>query len=200
MSMGEGSTAAAESAMPSLYDFPDVYEAVLIAPAEQTDAEVGSIAALMAAHGAPRGRVLELACGPCPHGIRLARLGHAVLGIDLSPAMLAFAARRAAAEGLPLETERADIIDFRLGTEPFDCAIFMAETFPLLTEYEQLVRHFASVARHVRPGGLYIIDVDAHRHGVCTEYAVWGERTVPLRRWLRGGVARGLPRRLGAGH
>jgi hypothetical protein len=42
------------------------------------------------------------------------------------------------------------------------------------------VSHFNSVRRHLRRGGLYIIDIDAHRHGVGTQYGVWGEKTVPI--------------------
>ncbi|MHB0874471.1 MAG: class I SAM-dependent methyltransferase [Anaerolineae bacterium] len=170
----------ADNSMPSIYDFPDVSEAVVRAPQEQIEAEVASIVGLLARRGIHGGRVLELACGTCPHGMLLAQQGFEVVGIDLSRPALAVAAERAAATGLPVETRLADIVDFDLGGEPFDCAIFMAETFPLIAQYDDLVRHFASVRKHLRPGGIYVVDVDAHRHGVRAEYAVWGENTIPL--------------------
>jgi hypothetical protein len=62
----------------------------------------------------------------------------------------------------------------------FDCAIFTFETFPLITEYDDIVSHFRSVRRHLKKGGIYIIDVDAHRHGINTSYSVWGQKTVTL--------------------
>mgnify|MGYP005851371477 CR=1 FL=1 len=167
-------------AKPSIYDHPEVYEAVVRAPMEQIESEVASIIRLLAQRGIYKGRVLELACGTCPHGILLARQGFSVHGVDLSPNILAVAAKRAEAGGVQIGLHQADIVDLHLDVGPFDCAIFMAETFPLITRYEDLISHFASVRRHLRPGGLYVVDVDAHRHGVGTRYQVWGEKRVAL--------------------
>jgi SAM-dependent methyltransferase len=168
------------TAVHSIYEFPDVSEMIVGAPPEQIEAEVASIVELLARRGIRDGRVLEIACGTCPHGRLLAEKGFAVVGIDLSDAALAVAAQRAAAAGLAVEPRHASFIDFDLGGEPFDCAIFMAETFPLITEYDDLARHFASVRRHLRPGGIYVVDVDVHCHGTRTEYEVWGRQSFAL--------------------
>ena len=54
-------------------------------------------------------RVLDLGCGPGLYASRLARLGHTCVGIDYSPASLAYARERAAAEGLACRYELRDI-------------------------------------------------------------------------------------------
>ena len=164
----------------SLYDFPDVYDVVMQRPASVVAAEVDSTLGLLARRGVTRGRILELACGACAHGILLAQHGFSITGVDRSPAMLAAAAQRAAVAGVAIELVQGDAIDFELNTDGFDAAIFMFETFQLITAYEDLVGHFRAVRRHMRPGGLYIIDFAACRHGVGMETAEWGRKTLPL--------------------
>jgi len=166
--------------MYSIYDFPEVYDVVLQRSPEIIAAEAASIERLLAEHGVTRGRVLELACGTCPHGILLAQHGFAVTGIDRSPAMLEAAARRAAAAGTVLQLVEGDIVDFALDVEPFDAALFMFETFPVITAYDDIVSHFRAVRRHMRPGGLYIIDLDPRKRGVGVSTEEWGRRTLPL--------------------
>ena len=83
-------------------------------------------------------------------------------------------------QAVDIELIKADVVDFSLDAEPFDCAIFMSETFPLITEYDELESHFRAVRRHVKVDGLYVIDIDSHERGIGTAYEVWGRRTVPL--------------------
>lgn len=166
--------------MKSIFDFPDVYDMVLRASSEQIETEVNSILKLLAEGGIDSGRILELACGTCAHGIRLAQLGFSVIGVDISKRMLEGAKLRAESAGVKIELHQANVIDFNLDTKPFDCAIFMAETFPLITEYSDIESHFRSVRRHLRKGGMYMIDIDAHKHGVGTGYEIWGEKTVQI--------------------
>lgn len=163
--------------MPSIFDFPDVYDAVLRAPLPQIQTEVRSVRKLLAERGITRGRVLELACGTCTHGILLAQSGFDVTGLDLSPSMVDTARSRAKAAGVHLEASPGDVTDFELGGEPFDGAIFMAETFPIITDYDHIASHFRCVRQSMRVGGAYIVDIDSHRHGVRDSYEVWGERT-----------------------
>jgi SAM-dependent methyltransferase len=165
---------------PSLYDFPDVYDVVMQRPPDVVEAEVRSIQGLLAARGVTRGSILELASGACAHGILLAQHGFSVTGVDRSPAMLAAAAQRAATADVAIDLVQSDVIDFSLSSDGFDGAIFMFETFQLITAYEDLLRHFRAVRRHMRSGGLYIIDFAACRHGVGTETAEWGRKTLAL--------------------
>jgi SAM-dependent methyltransferase len=164
----------------SLYDFAQISTLVLERPDEVLDAEVRSVLELCARQGKSRAKVLELACGTCAHGIPLVQAGCQVVGIDRSPAMLAEARRRAEAQNVCLDTVQGDVVDFDLEVADFDVAIFMFETFPLLTEYDDIASHFAAVRRHLKPGGIYIVDVDVSKRGVRLETGEWGHRTVSL--------------------
>ncbi len=164
----------------SIYDFTEVFEVVMHRPAEVLDAEVNAIEQLLARRHVHSGRILELACGACAHGIPLAQHGHEVTGIDRSAAMLATAAENAQQTGVALTLVQGDVINFTLPTADFDAAIFMFETFPVITEYTDLMSHFNAVRRHLKPGGLYIIDLDARRQGVGVNTGEWGRQTLPL--------------------
>ena len=167
--------------MQSIFDFPDVYDAVLRSPAEQIKTEGNSIRRLLADQGITKGSILELACGTCGHGILLAKGGFSVTGIDINPNMLEGAQCRMETAGVKIELIQGDVVDFNLGVVRFDCAIFMAETFPLITAYEDIKSHFQSVRRHLKKGGLYIIDMDKHYFAPPkSEIGIWGEKTVRL--------------------
>lgn len=62
-------------------------------------------------------RVLDLGCGPGLYTSRLARLGHTCVGIDFSPASIAYARERAAADRLARDYQQADLrhADFGAG-------------------------------------------------------------------------------------
>ena len=166
--------------MKSLYDFPQVYDVVLERPAHVVEAEVQSLLALFKKHRVNHGKILELACGACTHGIPLAQAGYQVVGLDRSRAMLLEAQCRADIAQVRISTTVGDVTDFDLGVCDLDAAIFMFETFPLITEYGDIVSHFDAVRRHMKQGGIYVIDVDAGRHGVRMEKGEWGRKTMPL--------------------
>ena len=167
--------------MPSIFDFPDVYDAVLRSPPEQIETEVNSIQKLLGEKGVSKGRALELACGTCAHGILLAKSGFSVTGIDINPNMLEGAQSRIETAGVETELIQGDVVNFNLDDAGFDCAIFMAETFPLITAYADIKSHFQSVRRHVKNGGLYIIDMDKHNFAPPkSDIGIWGGKTVPL--------------------
>jgi ubiquinone/menaquinone biosynthesis C-methylase UbiE len=165
--------------MKSLYDFPQLYDLVLERPGSVVETEVQSLVHLFAEHNIAGGKVLELACGACAHGILLAKAGFQVVGIDRSAAMLAEAQCRAKAEDVNICTVEGDVIDFDLAKADFDAAIFMYETFPLITEQRDIVSHFCAVHRHLKRGGVYVVDVDVPRPSARTT-GEWGRRTLSL--------------------
>jgi SAM-dependent methyltransferase len=69
-------------------------------------------------------RVLDLGCGPGLYASRLARLGHTCVGIDFSPASIAYAREEAAREGLACTYVHQDIrtADYGAG---FDLVMFI---------------------------------------------------------------------------
>ena len=73
--------------------------------------------------------------------------------------MLASGRAQSAGKG-SLRFYRRAIEKFRLPESPFDAAIFMCETFPIIVENADLLSHLKSVGRAMRRGGLYCVDID----------------------------------------
>ena len=115
--------------------------------------------------------VLDIACGTGPHLMRLAARGYRMSGLDLSPENVEFLRGRAAAKGLDVRLAVADMTGFRL-PRPVDAALCMQDSQGHLLTNEAIVGHLRSVARAVRPGGLYIFD-----RYMCSSW------TDPARRW-----------------
>jgi SAM-dependent methyltransferase len=105
----------------------------------------------------PVRRVLDLACGTGPHLVRLAERGYRLIGLDLSPRNIEYLGRRLAARGLQAELRVGDMTRFRL-REPVDAAICMQDSQGHLLTNEALLAHLRSVARALRPGGVYVFD------------------------------------------
>ncbi len=121
--------------------------------------------------GRPVKRVLDIACGTGPHLVRLAERGYRMSGLDLSPENIDFLRARAAAKGLDASLSVGDMTRFRL-PRPVDAAICMQDSQGHLLTNEAILAHLRSVARAVRPGGLYVFD-----RYMCSSW------TDPARRW-----------------
>lgn len=162
--------------MPSIYDYPAIYDAIMRTSTDQLSVEINAINVLLQERGITNARILEIASGTSPHGIPLAQQNYEVTGIDLSQQMITYTQQ--------IDTQNtyihADLRNFTLQTKPFDCAIFMSETFPLITEYDDLVNHFDAVHRHLKKGGFYLVDIDAQRQGYRHGTKTWGHQTVVL--------------------
>jgi SAM-dependent methyltransferase len=100
--------------------------------------------------------VLELACGNSPHMEELARRGYRYTGLDLSQAMIDYAGKKAATSGIEARLLQGDMVDFRLDA-PVDFAYVLLGSL-FATSTDALMTHFGSVARALRPGGLYFLD------------------------------------------
>lgn len=62
-------------------------------------------------------RVLDLGCGPGLYAVRLAKLGHEVTGVDISPASLEYARKLCTENGLSCEFIKADFRSVELDGE-----------------------------------------------------------------------------------
>lgn len=101
----------------------------------------------------PPGRALDAACGTGRHAARLHELGHQVVGVDATPAMLSLARKKVPGadfrigqlEALPVQDATVDLIT---------CALALSH----LDDLEPAIAEFARV---LRPGGQVIIS-DIH--------------------------------------
>src|SRR5918995_2745625 len=149
----------------SLYDVPPLYDLVIRpGPCERY------YRALTRRVGGP---VLELACGTGRLTIPIAADGHEVVGLDASPAMLRRARQKAESWSSRWRARYAradDCDDLNLTFLAGDMRSFdLARQFPLiivscnslahLVTNDELKTCFATVLRHLAPGGLFAFDV-----------------------------------------
>jgi SAM-dependent methyltransferase len=121
-------------------------------------------------------RLLEPACGTGRLLTELASRGYRLTGLDLSEPSLAFLRRRLARRGLTAHVLHEDMTDFRLDRS-VDAAYSTFDGFRHLLSETAARRHLESVARCLRPGGIYVLGFhllppDASEE--CTER--WTER------------------------
>lgn len=110
------------------------------------------------ASGRPKPRdILELGAGPAAHSAEFARQGVLAVALDRSADMCAYAKARAETLGCEIKIITGDMVEFELGQQ-FDLAIIMNDTVSHITSSHHMDRHLRSVADHLRPGGVYIIE------------------------------------------
>lgn len=105
--------------------------------------------------------VVDLGCGTGNLTLPLAELGCQLTGVDLSPAMVAEARRKAAQRGLDIAFHAADLRTFSPVEGAFDTAISGCDVLNYCTTKEDLRAAFASVKRLLAPGGLWLFDLNS---------------------------------------
>jgi SAM-dependent methyltransferase len=101
-------------------------------------------------------RILDLGCGPGLYTSRLARLGHTCVGIDFSPASVAYAREQASREGLACDYIEADLRQAAFGG-PYDAALFLFGELNVFRpqELESILQRSAAA---LRSGGLLVLE------------------------------------------
>ena len=105
--------------------------------------------------------VLDLACGTGTMTCLLARRGYEMVGVDLSEDMLAQAADKALA--LPQEQRPLFLQQSMTGLRlwgPVDAAVCCLDSLNYLTEPRAVRRALRRVYESLRPGGVFIFDVN----------------------------------------
>jgi SAM-dependent methyltransferase len=124
-----------------------------IAAPEFVDPVVDFLAGLAAG-----GRVLEFAIGTGRIALPLSRRGVSVHGIDLSPDMVAELRRKPGSEGIAVTV--GDMASDEVhGGRPFRLVYLVYNTIGNLTSQEDQVSCFCNAARHLEPGGCFVIEV-----------------------------------------
>jgi SAM-dependent methyltransferase len=108
------------------------------------------------------GPVLEVGCGTGRVLIPTARLGIAIVGLDLSQSMLAVCKRRLSEEPVDVQAQvtlvEADMRDFQLGRE-FALATMPFRPFQHLITAEEQMACLEAIRQHLLPGGKLILDL-----------------------------------------
>ena len=102
------------------------------------------------------GRAVEFAIGTGRIALPLAAAGVPVTGIELSDAMIARLREKAGSEEIPVV--RGDMAEASAG-EGFALAILVFNTISNLLTQEEQVRCFRNAARHLAPGGCFVVEL-----------------------------------------
>lgn len=106
------------------------------------------------------GPVLEAMCGTGRVLVPLAQEGLEVVGLDISPAMVAAAQEKLEAAGLNAHA-RAQVADIRTMevAERFGLVIIAMNSFMHLPTGEDQLAALGSIKNHLSPGGLLVVDL-----------------------------------------
>ena len=108
--------------------------------------------------------VLDVACGTFSLDLGLVRSGYAVVGRDLSPAMVRATRRALRDSGLRADVAVGDMRDLRLG-KTFDAVLCLGTAFNSLVSARDVGAALRTFHRHLRPGGILIL--------VVANFAAW---------------------------
>lgn len=149
--------------MPIYDKFADFYTRGPYPKYSQRMADV--LPAVLRVLGARPGALLDIACGDGAFAVAAARQGHQVTGLDASARMLEAARERAAREGASVRFVEGDMREPGF-TGEFDLVTCWYDSLNYLVEIEDLERAFRGVAEALRPGGLFIFDMNTI-HGLA---------------------------------
>jgi len=112
---------------------------------------------LLRRHG-PVVDVLDVACGTFALDLPLLKPGYRVVGRDISPDMIRVARRRLAASRRIADVGIADMrtLDLR---RTFDAILCLGTAFNYVVTIDDVRRALGSFRRHLRPGGLLVLDL-----------------------------------------
>ena len=132
--------------------------------------------------------LLDLACGTGRLSVEMAKLGHVAIGVDASPEMLSVAMQRAYEAGVDILFLNQAMTSLDLYGD-IDVALCVLDSLNHLPDVKALDRTAERVALFLRPGGLFIFDLNTpykHREVLADNcyvyetgevYCVWQNET-----------------------
>lgn len=127
----------------------------------------------------PGAEVLDLACGQGRIAIPLAQAGYRITGLDYSGHLLDVARQAAAEAGVSITFHRADMRDLPAEwSERFDAVINIFTAFGYFESDAEDQKVLAGVARALKPGGQFLMDV-SHRDRLARDFMARDWRELP---------------------
>lgn len=137
---------------PDWYDYPQYFD---LGFQDETEKEVAFLPLAFERFGSGElKRILEPGCGSGRLIVSLAEKGYDVTGFDLSDSMLSFLDKQLAKKKLKATIYKQDMSAFEVD-QPYDVVLNTFNTFRHLLTEEAAESHFHSVAKALRPGGLF---------------------------------------------
>ena len=134
------------------------YDALYAKTPDALGPPTASIVDFFQQYDRPTARVLDIGCGQGRDALFIARLGHHVTGVDLSPHGIAALAAAASAEALPIDGIVADMTSFK-PSGLFD-VILIDRTLHMLPTDARLAA-LARLIHHLAPQGWLVIADEA---------------------------------------
>lgn len=106
-------------------------------------------------YGSP---ILELACGTGNYLVTLSQSDVEISGLDISDNMLHAAEQRAEHQNIETNLINADMRNFDLN-QKFALIFIAGNSLQHLSTYEDVTACFASVRRHLKPNGKFIVEI-----------------------------------------
>ncbi|TMW73882.1 class I SAM-dependent DNA methyltransferase [Alteribacter natronophilus] len=105
-----------------------------------------------------RAKLLDVACGTGTFTVRMAKAGHSVTGVDLSPDMLAVAQQKAVEEGQNITFISQNMKELDGFTE-MDAVTVFCDGMNYLLDEDEIRKAFESFSRVLKEGGTLLFDV-----------------------------------------
>jgi len=102
--------------------------------------------------------VLDVACGTFAIDLRLVKRGYEVVGRDLSAAMLRTGSKNLQEAGRSADIARGDMRTLRF-PRTFDAVLCLGTAFNYLVDPADIRKALGTARRHLRPGGLLVLDL-----------------------------------------
>lgn len=103
--------------------------------------------------------ILDLCCGTGTMSRLLSEKNYSVTGVDISDGMIEIATQRSEAAGFDAKYYVQDAAKLHLG-QRFDLAISLFDSLNYILEAADLQQAFYRVSEHLRPGGLFVFDMN----------------------------------------
>ncbi|WP_288073501.1 class I SAM-dependent methyltransferase [Pyrococcus sp.] len=102
-------------------------------------------------------KILDLACGFGRHAIKLAELGHEVVGVDIMDGFLEIARKTAEEKGVNVKFMKGDMREINF-EEEFDVVLLLYTSFGYFSDEENF-KVLQNVYKALKPNGLFCLDV-----------------------------------------
>ena len=145
-----------------------------------------SEAAIINKYFQPGSTVLDVGCGTGRTTIPLHRLGYQVVGIDITPAMIATARAVAEEDGLAIKYEVGDATRLKYADGSFDDALFSFNGWAQIPGVANRFAALKEIYRVLRPGGFYIFTTHLRDVMRLSQRPFW------IKQWIRGSLLKPL--------
>lgn len=126
----------------------------------------------------PESTILDIGCGSGRTAMALRKKGYKVIGVDITPEMIAAAKKIAFSKNMDIDYEIGDATNLRFPENYFDGAIFANNGWVQIPGKENRAKALAEIFRVLKPGGYFILT--AHQRYYSGHYLFFW-----MKQWIK---------------